>query len=123
MYYINKIIGCVVSPIGLAIIGGAGALICARLKRQRVAKWLGWSALASAPDLLLRNGPSLSADPPDLAAKQEVDWSMMRMANEERIRVCAAPVADRQQVRGAAESLSSFAMSQKSFQVVAATPQ
>ena len=32
------------SPVGLAIIGGAGALICARLKRQRVAKWLGWAA-------------------------------------------------------------------------------
>lgn len=46
MYYINKIIGCVVSPVGLAIIGGAGALICARLKRQRVAKWLGWAAFA-----------------------------------------------------------------------------
>ena len=44
MYYINKIIGCVVSPVGLAIIGGAGALICVRLKRQRVAKWLGWAA-------------------------------------------------------------------------------
>ena len=45
MYYINKIIGCVVSPVGLAIIGGAGAVICcARLKRQRVAKWLGWAA-------------------------------------------------------------------------------
>ena len=44
MYYINKIIGFVVSPVGLAIIGGAGALICARLKRQRVAKWLGWAA-------------------------------------------------------------------------------
>ena len=37
MYYINKIIGCVVSPMGLAIIGGVGALICVRLKRQRVA--------------------------------------------------------------------------------------
>ena len=46
MYYINKIIGCVVSPVGLAIIGGAGALICARLKRQRVAKWLGWLTVA-----------------------------------------------------------------------------
>ena len=44
MYYINKIIGVVVSPVGLAIIGGAGALICAWLKRQRVAKWLGWAA-------------------------------------------------------------------------------
>ena len=46
MYYINKIIGCVVSPVGLAIIGGAGALIYARLKRQRVAKWLGWLTVA-----------------------------------------------------------------------------
>lgn len=32
------------SPVGLAMIGGAGAVICARLKRQRVAKWLGWAA-------------------------------------------------------------------------------
>ena len=46
MYYINKIIGFVVSPVGLAIIGGAGALICVRLKRQRVAKWLGWASFA-----------------------------------------------------------------------------
>ena len=43
----------------------------------------------------------------------------MRKANEERIRVCAAPVADRRHVRGAAESLSSFAVSPKSLQVVA----
>ena len=61
------------------------------------------------------DGPSLNAYPPDLAAKQEVDWSMMRMATEERIRVCAVPVADRRQVRGAAESLSSFAMSLQSI--------
>ena len=92
-------------------------------RRRLWATWalrLGRSALASAPDLSPGgDGPSLSADPPDLAAKQEVDWSMMRMANEERIRVCAAPVADRRQVRGAAESLSSFAMSPKSLQVVA----
>ena len=46
MYYINKIIGVVVSPVGLAIIGGAGALICAWLKRQRLAKWLGWLTIA-----------------------------------------------------------------------------
>ena len=46
MYYINKIIGVVVSPVGLAIIGGAGALICAWLKRQRLAKWLGWLTVA-----------------------------------------------------------------------------
>jgi hypothetical protein len=46
-----------------------------RLRRRRLwATWalrLGRSALASAPDLLLRNGPSLNADPPDLAAKQK----------------------------------------------------
>jgi uncharacterized SAM-binding protein YcdF (DUF218 family) len=46
MYYINKIIGFVVSPVGLSIIGGACALICFRLKRQRVAKWLGWASFA-----------------------------------------------------------------------------
>jgi hypothetical protein len=45
--------------------------------------------------------------------------NMTRMANEGRIRVCASPVADRRQVRGDAESLSSFAMSRKSFKVVA----
>ncbi len=44
MYYINKIIGFVASPVGLAIIGGAGALVCARLGRWHLAKWLGWSA-------------------------------------------------------------------------------
>jgi len=46
MYYINKIIGVVVSPVGLAIIGGLFALLCARLKRQRLAKWLGWLTVA-----------------------------------------------------------------------------
>ena len=61
------------------------------------------------------DGPSLSAEPPDLAAKQGVDWSMMRMANEERIRVGASPVAARRQVRGDAESHSSFAMSKQSI--------
>lgn len=45
------------------------------------------------------------------------------MANEERIRICTSPVADRRQVRGDAESLSSFVVSKKSFQVVAAKPQ
>ena len=76
-------------------------------------------------------GPSLSADPPDLAAKQLMNEQAelkiflpgeflklkftMRMANEARIRVCAAPVAARRQVRGDAESLSSFAMSLQSI--------
>ena len=46
MYYINKIIGVVVSPVGLAIIGGLVALLCLRLKRQRLAKWLGWFTVA-----------------------------------------------------------------------------
>jgi len=42
MYYLNKIVGFVISPIGLAILAGIVALLCARLKRQRLAKWLGW---------------------------------------------------------------------------------
>ena len=40
MYYINKIVGFLVSPIGIAIFGGLVALLCARFKRQRMAKWL-----------------------------------------------------------------------------------
>jgi len=45
MYYINKIVGFVVSPVCIAILAGLGALACARLKRWRVAKWLGWGAV------------------------------------------------------------------------------
>ena len=41
MYYLNKIVGFVISPIGIAIIGGLAALVCAQLKRQCIAKWVG----------------------------------------------------------------------------------
>ena len=46
MFYLNKFIGFVISPIGIAILGGIGALICERLKRKRVAKWFGWLTIA-----------------------------------------------------------------------------
>ena len=42
MYYLNKTVGFVISPIGIAILGGLVALLCARFKRQCMAKWLGW---------------------------------------------------------------------------------
>jgi len=40
MYYINKIVGFLVSPIGGAIAGGVIAVVCARLGRKRLAKWV-----------------------------------------------------------------------------------
>ena len=40
MYYINKIVGFLVSPIGGAIAGGVIAAVCARLGRKRKAKWI-----------------------------------------------------------------------------------
>ena len=46
MYYLNKTVGFVISPIGIAILGGLVALLCARLKRQHIAKWLGWLTIA-----------------------------------------------------------------------------
>ena len=46
MYYLNKIVGFVISPIGIAILGGLVALLCAKLKHQRQAKWLGWLTIA-----------------------------------------------------------------------------
>ena len=46
MYYLNKTVGFVISPIGIAILGGLVGLLCARLKRQRLAKWLGWLTVA-----------------------------------------------------------------------------
>ena len=42
MYYINKIVGFAVSPIGIAIFGGLLALFCAKREYRRAAKWLGW---------------------------------------------------------------------------------
>lgn len=41
MYYLNKIIGFVASPFGVAIAGLVIAVVCASLKRVRWAKWIG----------------------------------------------------------------------------------
>ena len=46
MYYINKIVGFLVSPIGGAIAGGIVAVVCARLGRKRMAKWIGGLTVA-----------------------------------------------------------------------------
>jgi len=46
MYYINKIIGFLISPVGGAIIGGVVAVVCAILGRKRLAKWLGGLTVA-----------------------------------------------------------------------------
>lgn len=46
MYYLNKTVGFVISPIGIAIFGGLVALLCSMFKRQRMAKWLGWLTVA-----------------------------------------------------------------------------
>ena len=42
MYCINKIVGFLVSPIGIAIFGGVIAFLCAKREHRRVAKWIGW---------------------------------------------------------------------------------
>ena len=41
MYYLNKIIGFAVSPIGIAALSGVIALIFAKFGRKRAAKWVG----------------------------------------------------------------------------------
>ena len=46
MYYINKIVGFLVSPIGGAIAGGIVAVVCVRLGRKRMAKWIGGLTVA-----------------------------------------------------------------------------
>ena len=46
MYYINKIVGFLVSPIGGAIAGGVLALLCAKRGRLRAAKWIGGITVA-----------------------------------------------------------------------------
>ena len=46
MYYINKIVGFLVSPIGGAIAGGIVAVVCARLRRKSLAKWIGGLTVA-----------------------------------------------------------------------------
>ena len=42
MYCINKIVGFLVSPIGIAILGGVIAFLCAKREQRRAAKWIGW---------------------------------------------------------------------------------
>lgn len=46
MYCINKIVGFLVSPIGIAIFGGVIAFLCAKREHRRVAKWFGWLTVA-----------------------------------------------------------------------------
>lgn len=46
MYYLNKFVGFVISPIGIAIVGGVVALLCGWLRWQRLAKWLGCALVA-----------------------------------------------------------------------------
>ena len=46
MYYINKIVGFLVSPIGGAIAGGVLALLCAKRGRLRAVKWIGGITVA-----------------------------------------------------------------------------
>ena len=46
MYYSNKIVGFLVSPIGGAIAGGIVAVVCARLGRKRMAQWIGGLTVA-----------------------------------------------------------------------------
>ena len=46
MYYLNKLVGFIVSPIGIAIFGGLVALLCAKREHRRTAKWLGWFTFA-----------------------------------------------------------------------------
>ena len=46
MYWLNKIVGFIASPIGGVIVGGIAAAVCARIGRKRLAKWLGWGTAA-----------------------------------------------------------------------------
>ena len=46
MFYLNKFIGFVISPLGIAILGGLSALLCAWFRRPRMAKWVGGSTVA-----------------------------------------------------------------------------
>ena len=41
MYLLNKVIGFVISPLGIAMLGGLAALLCARLGRTSVARRVG----------------------------------------------------------------------------------
>ena len=46
MFYLNKFIGFVISPLGIAMFGGLVAFVCVRLKRQRMSKWIGGLTVA-----------------------------------------------------------------------------
>ena len=46
MFYLNKFIGFVISPLGIAILGGLSALLCAWFRCPRMAKWVGGSTVA-----------------------------------------------------------------------------
>ena len=46
MYYINKIVGFLVSPIGGAIAGGVLAFLCVKRGHRRAAKWIGGITVA-----------------------------------------------------------------------------
>ena len=46
MYYINKIVGFLVSPIGGAIAGGVLAFLCSKREHRRAAKWIGGITVA-----------------------------------------------------------------------------
>ena len=46
MCHLNKLVGFLVSPIGGAIAGGIIAVVCARLGRKRMAKWIGGLTVA-----------------------------------------------------------------------------
>lgn len=41
MYYLNKVVGFVTSPVFIAVLGGFAALLCVRVKRPRLAKMIG----------------------------------------------------------------------------------
>lgn len=45
MYWLNKIVGSLVSPMGGVIVGGFAAVVCARFKCSRATKWLGWGTV------------------------------------------------------------------------------
>ena len=46
MYWLNKVVGFIVSPIGGVIVGGFAAVVCAGQGRKCAAKWLGWGTAA-----------------------------------------------------------------------------
>lgn len=45
MYYLNKIVGVLVSPLGGAVAGAIIVTVCVRMGRDRLAKWLGLTTI------------------------------------------------------------------------------